>query len=53
LASPALGENYVLIAVDIPADAAIEEVRSGDLARWELAGTRELGDHAVERVARR
>ena len=44
----ALGEDYVVIGIDIPADLAVEEVRSGDLARWELADTRESGDRWVE-----
>jgi RES domain-containing protein len=45
----ALGEDYVVIAIEIPRDLAIEEVRSGDLALWDLAHTREVGDRWVER----
>jgi len=44
----ALGGDYVVIAIEIPADLAIEEVRRGDLALWELADTRERGDRWVE-----
>ena len=44
----ALAQDYVVIAIEFPADLAIEEVRSGDLARWELADTREVGDRWLE-----
>jgi len=40
--------RYVVIAIEIPAELAIEEVRRGDLALWELAHTRERGDRWVE-----
>jgi RES domain-containing protein len=44
----ALSEDYVVIAIDLPTDLAIEEVRGGDLPRWELADTREKGDRWLE-----
>jgi len=43
-----LGGDYVVIAIEISADVAIEQVRSGDLAQWDLAYTREVGDRWVE-----
>jgi RES domain-containing protein len=45
----ALGEDYVVIVIEIPRDLGIEEVRGGDLALWDLAYTREVGDRWVER----
>jgi RES domain-containing protein len=44
----ALGDDYAVLAIDIPADLAAEEVRRGDLARWDLAGTRAMGDRWLE-----
>ena len=44
----ALGEDYVVMAIEIPADLAIEDVRSEDLADWDLALTRAMGDRWVE-----
>ncbi|MGA3074208.1 MAG: RES domain-containing protein [Bryobacteraceae bacterium] len=44
----ALGDDYVVLGIDIPADLTIEEVRRGDLARWDLAGTRARGDRWLE-----
>ena len=43
----ALSEDYV-IAIDLPADLAIEDARCGDLARLKLADTREIGDRWLE-----
>lgn len=44
----ALGEDYVVIAIELPAGLAAEEARRGDLPRWDLAGTREKGDQWLE-----
>ena len=44
----ALSDDYVVIAIDLPTDLSIEEVRRGDLPRWELADTREKGDRWLE-----
>jgi RES domain-containing protein len=44
----ALSEDYVAIAIEPPADLAIEEARGGDLSRSKLSDTREMGDRWLE-----
>lgn len=44
----ALSEDYVVIAIEVPADLAIEAAQRGNLERWKLADTREMGDRWLE-----